>query len=69
MLILSGECLQVPHPVCGLCWREHNAVGFDSRMPGYIASLIRVKIKPTGLFVLGSCHAGEDPTWCRRWPT
>lgn len=61
MLIVSGECLQVPGDACGVCWREHNEIGFDAAMPGSIAALIRERIKPQGLFVLGSCHAGESP--------
>ncbi len=61
MLILSGECLNVPGDACGVCWREHNEVGFDSKMPPHIARLIESRIRPTGLFVLGSCHAGENP--------
>jgi hypothetical protein len=61
MLILSGECLNVPGDACGVCWREHNEIGFDSRMPAGTALLLRLKIKETGLFVLGSCHAGNNP--------
>jgi hypothetical protein len=61
MLILSGECLQVPQAACGVCWRELNAVGFDGGMPASVAGLLREKIKPSGLFVLGSCHSGNDP--------
>jgi hypothetical protein len=65
MLILSGECLNVPGDACGVCWREHNEVGFDSKMPPAIARLIESKIEPTGLFVLGSCHSGENPDLVR----
>jgi hypothetical protein len=61
MLILSGECLNVPGDACGVCWREENAVGFDDTMPPQTAALIRSKIKDTGLFVLGSCHSGNNP--------
>jgi hypothetical protein len=60
MLIVSGECLNVPGDACGVCWREHNEIGFDSNMPPGIAELIRSRIRETGLFVLGSCHAGEN---------
>ena len=65
MLILSGECLNVPGDACGVCWREHNEVGFDSKMPGSTAALIRSTIKDTGLFVLGSCHAGNNTALVR----
>jgi hypothetical protein len=60
MLIVSGECLSVPGDACGVCWREHNDVGLDSRMPAGTAALIRSRIRETGLFVLGSCHAGNN---------
>lgn len=60
MIILTGECLQVPGDACGVCWRELNAIGFDSNMPIYIAALLHEKIRPTGLFVLGSCHSGNN---------
>jgi hypothetical protein len=61
MLIVSGECLNLPGDACGVCWREHNEIGFDSRMPEATAALIRATLAPTGLFVLGSCHAGNNP--------
>jgi hypothetical protein len=61
MLILSGKCQNVPGDAAGVCWRGYNEIGFDSRMPARTAALLRMKIKQTGLFVLGSCHAGNDP--------
>ena len=61
MLILSGERLNVPGDSCGVCWREHNEVGFTSAMPARTAALLRSRIKETGLFVVGSCHGGDDP--------
>lgn len=60
MLILSGECLQVAGPACGVCWHV-GPVGFDATMPAEVAALLREKIVPAGLFVLGSCHSGNDP--------
>jgi hypothetical protein len=61
MLIFSGKCQDVPGEACGVCWIGHTAAGFDSRMPSRTAALIHSKIRDTGLFVLGSCHAGNDP--------
>jgi hypothetical protein len=61
MLILSGERLNVSGECCGVCWREYNEVGFSSAMPDQTARLLRARIRATGLFVLGSCHAGNDP--------
>jgi hypothetical protein len=66
MLILTGECLNIPGDACGVCWREHNEVGFDSGMPPSVAALLHERIKETGLFVLGSCHAGENPELVRQ---
>jgi hypothetical protein len=61
MLILSGECIQVPGDACGVSWRQGEASGFDAVLPPHVAALLREKIKATGLFVLGSCHSGNNP--------
>jgi hypothetical protein len=60
MLILSGEELALDE-ACGVCWREYNTSGLDSRMPARTAELIHSRITPSGLLVLGSCRAGDHP--------
>ena len=35
-------------------------------MPPHVAALLREKIKPAGLFVLGSCHSGNNPLLVQR---
>ncbi|MFO0877798.1 MAG: hypothetical protein U0840_10630 [Gemmataceae bacterium] len=61
MLAISGERLNLPGDACGVCWREHNEVGFSSAMPGSTAALLRSRIRESGYLLVASCHAGDNP--------